>query len=175
MSKTLITLLSVLLLAPPLANAASITMRPGLWELTTASDLLKLVPHIPPDQMQQLMNLARKNGFDLPEIQNGAAASKVCITPEMAAKNVPPHIYHQESGCTAKNETRTENRYRTDVVCAGPNVKGNGRAEGMLTSPESLSGRSEFTGTVQGTPINERAEISGRWIGASCGSVKPLQ
>jgi hypothetical protein len=54
-------------------------------------------------------------------------------------------------------------------------VKGNGKAEGTFTSPESFAGRTEFVGDVQGTPVNERADTSGRWVGANCGSVKPLQ
>jgi hypothetical protein len=167
--------LSALLLWAPTSNAADVNVRPGLWELTTSSELLKLVPYIQPDQMQQLMNLAKQNGFELPQIQNGAASSRVCITPEMAAQKNFPQVYHGQSGCTSKNAARTGNSYKMDVVCTGPNLKGNGKAEGTFTSPESLSARTEFEGVVQGAPVNERADISGRWINASCGSVKPLQ
>jgi hypothetical protein len=62
-----------------------------------------------------------------------------------------------------------------DLVCSGARLNGNGKAEGTFTSPESFTGRTEFSGDVQGTPVNERADTTGRWIGASCGSVKPPQ
>ena len=68
-------------------------MKPGLWEMSASSELLNLVEQIPPNQMQNLSNLAKQYGFDMPKIQNGAATSKVCITPEMAAQNIPPVSY----------------------------------------------------------------------------------
>jgi hypothetical protein len=150
-------------------------MRPGLWEVTTTSDLLKLVPYMQADQMQQLTNLARQYGIDMPEIRDDSAMSKVCITAQMAAQPIPPHFYHEQSGCTAKNARRNGNSYNMDVVCAGPGLKGNGKAEGTFNSPESLSARTEFDGVVQGIPVTDHAQINGRWIGANCGAVKPLQ
>jgi hypothetical protein len=157
------------------AMAAEHNIRPGLWEVTTTSGLLKLVPHIPPNQMEQLRDLARQNGIDMPEIRNGAATSKVCITKEMADRKIPPNLYEHESGCAAKNVTHAGNSYKMDLVCDGARLKGNGKAEGSFTSPESFTGRTEFTGDVQGNPVNERADTTGRWIGASCGSVKAPQ
>lgn len=157
------------------ANSAENSMRPGLWEMTTTSDLLRLVPQIPPDQMQNLMNLAKQHGFELPQIQNGAARSKVCITQQMADQKNPPAFYQNEAGCTAKNASHIGNKYKLDFVCASTRLNGNGTAEGTFTSPESFSGRTEFDGVVQGTPVNEHADTSGRWISASCAAVKPPQ
>jgi hypothetical protein len=175
MRNTFLPLLVVSFLLGSTASAAEHTIRPGLWEMTTTSGLLKLVPHIPPDQMQQLRNLAKQNGIDMPDIQNGAATSKVCITQEIAERKMPPNLYENESGCAAKNVTRNGNNYKMDLVCDGSRLNGSGKAEGTFTSPESFSGRTEFSGDVQGTPVNERAETSGRWVGANCGTVKPLQ
>ena len=56
---------------PSVTGAAENHMRPGLWEVTTSSMLLALVPRIPPDQMQQLTEIARQYGLDLPRIQDG--------------------------------------------------------------------------------------------------------
>ncbi|MGV8894634.1 MAG: DUF3617 domain-containing protein [Burkholderiaceae bacterium] len=157
------------------AHATENNMRPGLWEMTTKSDILKLVPLIPPDQMQNLMNLARQNGFDLPEIQNGAAMSDVCITQEMANQKIPPNFYQSQSGCTAKNATRTGNKYRLEFVCDNANLQGSGTAEGTFTSPERFSGRTAFEGVAQGNAISEHADTSGRWVNASCKAVNAPQ
>lgn len=175
MRRTLLTLLSIpLVLAGP-AHAKDLVPRHGLWEVTTTSELLKLVPHIPQSQMQQLMDLARQHGMNLPDLQNGAATSRVCITPEMAERNVLPNIYDDQLGCSAQNGTRVGNSYRMDLVCAGPRVKGGGKAEATFSSPERFSGYSRFEGLVQGTPVNDEAELNGRWVGADCGAVKPVQ
>jgi hypothetical protein len=60
-----------------------------------------------------------------------------------------------------------------DVRCEGPRVRGTGRAEGMLESSERFSGTSSFDGTVDGTPVREQAQTSGRWIAASCNGLPP--
>jgi hypothetical protein len=150
-------------------------MRPGLWEMTTSSDLLRLVPQIQPEQMRQLESLGKRYGLELPRLQNGAAVSQVCVTPEMAASKTPPNFYNSELGCAATNVTRSGDTYRTDLVCNSAQVRGTGKAEGRFTSVERFEGRAEFAGEVQGTPVSDRSEISGRWISQGCGTVKPIQ
>lgn len=172
MSKIPVPLIFVCALMASSASSAEINMRPGLWKMTTTSDLLRLVPQISPDQMQGLMNFARQNGFDLPRIQDGAAISDVCITQEMADQKTPPVFYKTQSGCTVKNAARAGNKYTLDFVCANPQLNGNGRAEGMFDSPESFSGRTEFDGVAQGNPVSEHADTSGHWVSASCGTGK---
>ena len=157
------------------ANAAEISMRPGLWEITTTSDLLRLVPHIPADQMQSIKDLANQYGVEMPQIENGAAISKACVTVEMANQKSPPMFGDNQLGCTTKNSTRTGNNYKMDFVCDSADLKGNGTAEGAITSPENFSGKTKFSGSAQGNVVNEQADVSGKWIGASCGDVKPLQ
>ena len=153
------------------ASAADIAPRPGLWEISATNDLLALAPQIPSDQMDKLRALARQHGFDMPRIENGAASSRICITPEMAAQNVMPDLYQQQSGCTSRNAVRNGGRYSMDISCSGGQVRGSGRTEGMLESAESFSGTTTFSGTVQGNPVNERAQTSGRWVAESCGGL----
>ena len=153
-------------------NAAETPIRPGLWEITTTSMLLALVPQIPPEQMRQLTNLAKQYGLDLPRIENGAATSRICITQEMADQEIPSYLHVHEAGCSIKNAARIENDYKMDLVCTNPQLQGKGRAEGSFTTSESFSGWTVFNGTVQNTPINEHADTTGRWISASCGKIK---
>ena len=150
------------------SQAADISPRPGLWEITATNDLLALAPRIPADQMERLRGLARQHGFDMPRIENGAASSRVCVTPEMAAQNTMPDLYQQQSGCSSRNGVRRGARYSVEVSCSGGQVRGNGRTEGVLESAERFSGTSTFNGTVQGNPVNERAETSGRWVSDRC-------
>ena len=156
------------------ANAAEISLRPGLWEIATTSDLLLLVPHIPADQMQSIKDLATEYGLEIPPIENGAAISKACITQTMANQKSPPIFGDNQLGCTTKNSTRTGNNYKMDFACDSADLKGNGTAEGSITSPESFTAKTKFSGTAQGNVVNEQADISGKWVGASCGAVKPL-
>ena len=174
MRKILIGLTLITPLLAPAVNAAETNMRPGLWQITTSSDLLKLAPHIPADQMQSIKDLAKDYGIEMPQIENGAAISQTCITQEMAIQKTPPNVYNAELGCTSKNATRSGNNYKVDFVCASPDLKGNGTAAGTITSPEAFTGQTNFTGEAQGNPVNEKADINGKWINGSCGAVKPL-
>jgi len=155
-------------------NASEFNMRPGLWQISTSSDLLRLAPAIPPDQMQAARDLAKQYGVEMPEIENGAAITKACITPEMAKQKALPSFYQDQTGCASKNTSRKGNDYKVDFACDGADLKGSGTAEGHLTSAESFTGISKFTGTAQGNPVNEKADINGKWLGAKCGEVKPM-
>lgn len=149
-------------------------IRPGLWEVSTRSDLLALIPHIPSEHMQQLNDLARRYGFKLPKIENGAATSNICITPEMAQQEIPTYFYENRSGCLVQNATRKGNSYQLDLVCANQHFQGNGTAQGTFSNPESFSGNTEFDSTVSGTPVHASAETRGRWIGERCTAVHPV-
>ncbi len=174
MHKTLIGLTLITSLLVATAHAADNNMRSGLWQITTTSDLLRLVPHLPPDQMQSIKDLASEYGLEMPQIDNGAAISQTCITQEMADKNTLPNFYNAELGCTSKNATRNGNNYKVDFVCASADLKGNGTAEGTISTPEAFTGQTNFIGEAQGNTVNERADINGKWLNASCGAVKPL-
>ena len=174
MRKTLIGLTLICPLLAATANAAENNMRPGLWQITTTSDLLLLMPHLPPDQMQSIKDLAKDYGLDMPQIENGAAISQTCITQEIAAQKALPNFYNAQLGCTSQNATRSGNDYKVDFVCDSADLKGSGTAAGTITSPKAFTGQTNFTGTAQGNPVNEQADINGKWINASCGAVKPL-
>jgi hypothetical protein len=156
------------------ANATEFNMRAGLWQITTSSDLLRLAPAIPPDQMQNARDLAKEYGVDMPVIENGAAITKVCITSEMAKKNTLPNFYQEQTGCASKDPIRKGNDYKVNFTCESADLKGNGTAEGRLTSSESFTGFSKFTGTAEGTSVNEKADINGKWLDTSCGAIKPM-
>jgi len=156
------------------ANARDDNLRPGLWQITTSSDLLWLAPQISPEEMQKWKDLAEQYGVEMPQIQMGEATTRVCITQEMAEQQNLPIFYQSELGCNTKNAIREGSKYRLDFVCSSPELNGNGTAEGTITSPESFIGRTRFDGVAQGVPVNEYADISGRWVNSNCGSAKPL-
>lgn len=157
------------------ANSAETPMKPGLWEITTTSGLLSLAAQIPSEQMESINQLAKEYGLEMPAIQNGAAKSNACITPEMASKKIMPSSFQEQAGCTVNKATQNGNSYRVEFVCKNPQLDGNGVAEGTFTNTENFTGQTVFNGMVQGNPIKEQANMSGKWLGANCGDIKPLQ
>lgn len=161
---------SFMVMFAEIAQAKTIQMRPGLWEIRTSSDLLRLVPHIPANQMQYMQDLAKEYGFEMPEIENGAAISRTCITQEMAAQEVLPELYQEELGCVSENTVRDGNAYKINFTCNSPQLKGKGTAQGVITSAQTFAGSSRFRGIANGADVDEMAEITGKWVGASCGN-----
>jgi hypothetical protein len=78
------------------------------------------------------------------------------------------------NGCKTGNTKQSATGYTTDIVCKGPDMKGKGLATVSFASGESFSTSTEFQGTINGQPINDRSDTSGKWIGPDCGSVKPV-
>lgn len=168
MRKTAISILICCATTAPGTWAAG-QMKPGLWEMSMKSDAFKAMPKMSPQQMEQM----RKMGVEMPQIQNGAMISKVCITKEMAAREQPP-VGRNESGCQSKNFQRSGNAYSGDIVCDGAAMKGTGKVKGTFTGDTGFTSAYDFKGTAHGQPVNQRSETSGKWLAADCGSVKPV-
>lgn len=149
-------------------HAAEHAIRPGLWELTTTSPLLQLVPQIRPDQMRQLQDIARANGVALPRLDSGAAVARVCVTPQMARQNILPDMQLQQSGCHSSNANRSGNTVSVSIACDSSRLSGRGTARGTFTTPEHFSGKSTFSGEAQGMPIEQQAQTDGRWLQDDC-------
>ncbi len=150
-------------------------IRPGLWEVSTTSPLLKLVPQLAPDQMAKLRQLAGQYGVGMPDISSGAATGKVCVSPAMARQNILPGLDQARSGCRSHDARRSGSHYQAEVTCAGATISGSGVAQGDFSTPETFTGTSRFQGTVQGIAVDEHAQTSGRWISADCGGLKAMQ
>lgn len=168
MRKTIVSILICCAAAAPAAWAAG-QMKPGLWEMSMKSDAFKAMPKMSPQQMEQM----RKMGVNVPQMQDGAMVSKVCITKEMAEREQPP-MGRNEAGCQSKNFQRSGNAYSGDIVCDGALMKGTGKVKGTFASDSGFTSVYDFKGTAHGQPMNHHSETSGKWLAADCGSVKPV-
>lgn len=159
-----------MLLSSTAAFAAS-NMKPGLWEVTLQSSSMKNISKISEEQIQQM----RKMGIDMAQLQTGAIVNKICITKDMAENENLPQMNHKGSGCEMKNQKRTNDGYTTELICEGAQMKGKGMSKTVFTSDQSFSTTSEFKGTAQGVPVNDRTDTSGKWLSADCGAVRPIR
>jgi hypothetical protein len=170
MRKIAASILMLSLLSASAVGLAAGQMKPGLWEMTMKSDAFKNMPKIPPEQMEQM----RKMGVTVPNMQNGGIVQKVCITRQMAERDGTPQMLQSESGCESKNFNTSGNSYSGDIVCTGPDLKGEGEVKGAFSGNESFSSTYDFKGTAGGQPVNQHQETSGKWLSADCGNVKPV-
>lgn len=146
------------------------TLKPGLWEMTVKSDAMKALPKMTPEQMEQM----RKRGVNMPLMQDGGMLMKICVTKEMAERKLPPQAGQAGSECKSKNFQRTGSTYSIDIVCDGPNMKGEGKGQGTFAGNDHFKSTYDFKGTAHGKPVAQHQETSGKWVGAVCGDVKPV-
>ncbi|HZW21601.1 DUF3617 domain-containing protein [Noviherbaspirillum sp.] len=144
-------------------------MKPGLWEMKMTSDAMKNMPKIPPEQMEQM----RKMGMNVPQIQDGAMVTKVCITKQMTESKVPPGMEKNDMGCQTKNMQESGSSYSADIVCNSAQMKGEGKIKGTFSGDTAFSSTYDFKGIMHGQPVNQRHENSGKWLAADCGNVPP--
>lgn len=145
-------------------------MRPGLWEMTTQSAMTKNLPRISPGQLEQLKNM----GVDISQLQNGAVVGRVCITKEMAEREELPPLNEKEAGCEITKQSRSGATYLVDMQCDNAQMTGRGTSKTVFANSRSFSSTADFTGSVQGLPVQDRIDTSGKWVSDDCGSVKPL-
>lgn len=157
------------MLAVPVFAAGVI--RPGLWEVTSQSPLTKSLPKISPEQTEQLKQM----GLDVSQLQSGAVVGKVCITKEMAAREELPPLTENEAGCKVTNQSRNGATFLVDMQCDSAQMQGKGTSRTVFSNSESFTSTANFSGTVQGIPVNDRVDTSGKWMRDDCGGVKPLE
>lgn len=145
-------------------------MKPGLWQITSKSDMMKNMPKMPPEQLEKM----RQMGINIPTMQDGAMTTKMCVTKEMAERDQPPHGAQERIGCKPANVQYAGNSYSSDIVCDGPMMKGEGKVKGTFSDGVSYNSTYDFKGTSHGRPVDQHMESSGKWMGADCGDVKPM-
>lgn len=173
MRKTAISLLICTLSGISISASAAEHMKQGLWEMTMKNEemakQMEQLKKMPPQQLEQM----KKMGISLPQSQDGAMVSKVCISKAMSERDQPPAEYRKTSGCESKNFQRSGNSYSVDIVCDGPTMQGTGKVKGTMSGNTGYTSVYDFKGTSHGKPVNQHIESSGKWVGADCGNVKP--
>ncbi len=175
MRKFLGSLLLCSMLPAYAASDASGPMKPGLWEMKMKSNAMKSA--LSPKEMEQMRKDAekmRKMGLDLSQMLEGNIGGKVCITRQQAEKDWLLGMEQANNGCQLKKVQQSGNSYTADMVCDGPSMKGTGKMKGTVIGNESFTLINDFKGTINGQPVVDRYEQSGKWLSANCGSVKPI-
>ncbi len=164
------------LLALPLGSLAQ-GMKPGLWEMTQKPQLdpaqqakmdqaRQAMANMPPDKRQMMEQMMNSHGVQMNMGPAGEITIKTCISKEQAARHELPV---DDKGRCKQQVSRSGNTVRSHFVCTEPASEGDG--EFTFDSPEHYS--SKLSVQRQGRSMSMSGE--GRWLGADCGTLKPLK
>jgi hypothetical protein len=174
--------LTLSLAAPALAQ--TLDVRTGLWEMKSerSSSGLPEMPKmpaippsvlakLPPAQRAQIENAmkARKNAV------SGSHVNKVCVTKKSLAKGPDFGTVEREANCQRIKNERSARAWRIQEVC-----RSNGRKQTMnirydVVNRETVQGTIDIAMHDRGHDISMKQVVHGRWLGADCGDVKPME
>jgi hypothetical protein len=83
-------------------------------------------------------------------------------------------LNEKEAGCEITKQSHSGATYLMDMRCDNADMTGTGTSKTVFANSESFSSTANFSGTLQGLPVNDRIDTSGKWIGADCGAIKPI-
>lgn len=174
------TLFTVLLVGTTSAFAQSV--KPGLWDMQhkmggspqmdqAMAQMQKQMAGMSPAQRKQMEAMMGKQGVAMPTPgAGGGMATRICISPEMAARSEMPS--QNEGECTSTVTSRSGNTLKMSVVCKNPPSTGEGTY--TFSGDTAYTMKMVMNTTRKGKPETMTMEGQGKWLAADCGSVKPM-
>lgn len=183
---TLLRILPVLtglaLCAAAPALAQSLDVRTGLWEVTTKRSSTgmprmpamptlppEMLARLPPAQRAQIENMMKTRRNVAPGVQ----AHKVCIT--QASLDKTPDFGPAERDCTRTKDSRSARGWQVQQVCRAGGSKQTMNIRYDVVNRETIKGTVDIAMRDGADAITMKQEMQGRWLGADCGDVKPVE
>jgi hypothetical protein len=165
-----------------LGLASAQTMKPGLWEITSKNtggspeitkgmaEAQKSLESMPAEQRKMMEDMMAKKGITMGKPGSGMSASmKMCMTKDMIDRN---ELGAQQGNCTRTSSQRSANTLKFKVECSNPPSSGEGQV--TFVSADAYTSSMRINTTVEGKAQTMTMETSGKFLGADCGSIKPL-
>jgi hypothetical protein len=158
--------------------ASAQTLKPGLWALTmktqsasgqmeqAQAQMRQQLASMPPEQRKQIEDMMAKQGVKMGN--DGTNSMQVCMTKEMVERSEMP----MNSDCKTTSQSKSGGTMKMSFTCTNPPSSGEG--EYTMMGSEAYKSRSVVRTAINGKPETLTVEGSGKWLGADCGSIKPV-
>lgn len=164
------------------ASASAQTMKPGLWEVhnkmggspemdQAMARMQQQMAAMPPAQRKMMEDNLAKQGVSMTGGANGGMVVKACVTKEMAERSQMP--VQQNGNCTTTVTDKTSNGMKMKFTCTKPESTGEGQF--TFAGDSAYTMKMKVNSMVQGKAQTSTIDASGKWLGADCGAIKPVQ
>lgn len=157
---------ALLLLSTLTVHAAPLDIKPGLWEVSSKTDMngspipADVLNQMPPAQRAKMMAMFKNRKAMMHTIQS-------CISKDDLDR--PFKAQDEEANCKSTIVTATATKAEYRIQCSGSEAH-SGVMKIEALSRESIKGSTIMqVNSGKGSVANE---MSGRWISANCGNVK---
>lgn len=167
--------------APSIALADAPPIKPGLWEITAENQSLNGKPlpdmsaqmaeqlkKMPPDMRKQMEAHMKAKGVQMMP-GSGQPTVRVCLTREMLDQD---RWQQRQGDCRNTDLTRSGSTWKWKFKCTQPAGEGEGQTtfQGSDAYVTEMRMQMQRQGQAQQMTMKHR----GRWVGADCGDVKPI-
>ena len=165
-------------------SAGAQSLKPGLWEITNKmqtsggqmeaqmAQMQQQMANMPPDQRKMVEEMMAKQGVKVGAGGPGSGMSvKICMTKEMVERD-QLSMGQQRGDCQLTSQSRSGSTMKMAFACTNPPSTGEGQV--TFTSSEAYNMKMVVNTQVQGKPERINMDGSAKWMGADCGTVKPL-
>ena len=164
---------SVCLAAASEAASVSLNLHYGLWEMSSAGTISG-APPIPAADLAKLSPAQRAQMAAVMAAAMGAANKprtfKSCITADSLQRGFKdPEI---SNGCSETVLSSTSTDMEVKVACTGRHQM-DGTFHFQAASPDAVNGTIDMSVMEGGNTMKINRTITGQWVSADCGKVKP--
>jgi hypothetical protein len=130
------------------------------------------IAKMPPEQRKMAEQMMAQQGVQMSMGGGGSPTTvKICLSPQQAAQL---DIGSVEPGCTHKVTQRSASSFKASFSCSGP-PPSSGDSEVTLQGDTGYTGRSVVTIQDKAKPERLTMDMTGRWLSADCGALKPIK
>lgn len=172
--------LTILAVASLLAlPVAAQSIKPGLWETNNKmtgggkmgdamAKMQQQMANMPPEQRKMIEDMMKSRGVTVGA--GGGVIAKICLTKEMIARQQLPVA--QKGNCITKHGPMSKSM-NISFTCTNPDASGEGTVN--FSSDTAYSSTMNVQSSASGQPETMTMQSDGRWLGADCGSIKPVE
>ncbi|MDQ6700085.1 MAG: DUF3617 domain-containing protein [Acidobacteriota bacterium] len=154
------------------AHAQVAPIKPGLWQVRSeretngrkAPDLSERLKNLPPERRAQAEAMMKERGIDA-----SGNIAKICQTREMLDSK---HFANSVPDCKITYSTRTNSSWKSHTSCAQNHIESD--TEMIFSNPENYTVKTASTIQSDGQTKTSHMTMTGKWLSADCGDVKPL-
>jgi len=158
------------LLVPFATHAAEkLNVKPGLWEVTSSSNISG-IPPLPKDVMDKLTPEQRAE-MEAAFKEEAAKGPQVDVERECVTKDEIDRPFQPADAkdCTHTLTQSTRTSQEVKLVCSGE-YEGSGVFRISAATPESFTGSLDLQLGEGKDVMRVKSQLKGRWLGADCGS-----
>jgi hypothetical protein len=157
------------------AELAKPNIKPGLWEVTTNPHVSGEMP-IPEEQLAKMTPEQRARlEAAVKAHQTKPRVYKECMTPEKIARGFDIDRSGDDASCKRNVVSSSAKELTLHDECSKPDRKTSMDVHFEVKGGTQMSGTINVVVTSAGKTMTVNSTVQGKWLGASCGTVKDAE